>query len=329
MLGARADPTARPPCSIPTSAPPDERSLLLRSDIKLTHVNRARRTLVTAATCAGLAFGMVATTGLAIAAPVSLPDASASSFSGPSSSVPVSTAPTLDAVSTGADTALDGAQAALSDASAVQADVAATGLPLSIGDASIDTTTLQDAVDRLTSRDLLPVLLVPALSQNAETETERVSTRVAEVRGSLEQAKAEKAAADAAAEAQRQAEAAAAAEAQRQADAAAALARVNTPDGAKAYAAQLASEKYGWGSDQFSCLSSLWTKESGWNYQAYNNDGGATGIPQALPGSKMATFGADWQTNAATQIAWGLDYISRGYGTPCSAWGHSQAMNWY
>ncbi len=43
----------------------------------------------------------------------------------------------------------------------------------------------------------------------------------------------------------------------------------------------------------------------------------------------MASFGADWQTNAATQIAWGLDYISRGYGTPCSAWGHSQAMNWY
>ncbi len=152
---------------------------------------------------------------------------------------------------------------------------------------------------------------------------------MAEVKGSLDKAKADKAAADAAAEAQRQAEAAAAAEAQRQADAAAALARVNTPEGARAYASQLMAEKYGWGSDQFSCLSSLWNKESGWNYQAYNNDGGATGIPQALPGSKMASFGADWQTNAATQIAWGLDYISRGYGTPCSAWGHSQAMNWY
>ncbi len=301
--------------------------------MKLVRVHRARRTLVTAATCAGLALGLVATTGLAMAAPVSLPDASASSFAAPGSAVTISSAPTLGDVTTGADSAMTDAQAALASATAVQADVASTGLPLSIGDASVDTSALQDAVDRLGSSDLLPVLLVPALSQNAQAETDRVSARVAEVQGSLDQAKAEKAAADAAAEAQRQAEKAAAeaaaAEAQRQAEAAEALARVNTPAGAKDYAAQLAAEKYGWGSDQFSCLVSLWTKESGWNYQAYNNDGGATGIPQALPGSKMSSFGADWQTNAATQIAWGLDYIDRGYGTPCSAWGHSQAVNWY
>ena len=312
---------------------PDERAPtkvvpLLRSDVKLLHVNRARRTLATAATCAGLALGMVATTGLAMAAPVSLPDASASSFSSPGSALPLTSAPTLEAVTTGADSALDAAHGALASASAVEADVAATGLPLAIGDASIDTAALQDAVDRLGSSDLLPVLIVPALSQNAQTETERVTARVATVQQSLDQAKAEKAAADAAAEAKRQEEAAAAAEAQRQKEAAEALARVNTPDGARAYAAQLASSKYGWGSDQFSCLSSLWNKESGWNYQAYNPSG-ATGIPQSLPGSKMATFGADWQTNAATQIAWGLDYISRGYGTPCSAWSHSQATNWY
>lgn len=301
---------------------------MLRSDLKLAHVHRARRTLVTAATCAGLAFGLVATTGLAIAAPTSLPDASASSFSAPGTAAPVSTAPTLDAISTGAATATSAAQAALSSATAVEADVATTGLPLSIGDASIDTSALQDAVERLDSTDLLPVLLVPALSQNAQAETERVTARVAQVQGSLDEAKAAKAAADAAAEAQRQAEAAAAAEAQRQADAAAMLARVNTPDGARDYAAQLSAQKYGWGSDQFSCLSSLWQKESGWDYQAYNSSG-ATGIPQSLPGSKMASFGDDWQTNAATQIAWGLDYISRGYGTPCSAWGHSQSVNWY
>ncbi|KQR20798.1 hypothetical protein [Microbacterium sp. Leaf151] len=302
---------------------------MLRSDVKLLHVHRARRTLVTAATCAGLAFGLVATAGLAVAAPLSIPDASASSFSAPGTAVPVTNAPTLDAVITGASSARNDAESTLSNADTVRADVASTGLPLSIGDASIDTAALEDAVARLGSTDLLPVLLVPALSQNAQTEVARVSARVAEVQSSLDQAKAEKAAADAAAEAQRQAEAAAAAEAQRQAEAAEALARVNTPDGARAYAAQLASEKYGWGSDQFSCLSSLWNKESGWNYQAYNDDGGATGIPQALPGSKMATFGADWQTNAATQIAWGLDYIDRGYGTPCSAWGHSQSVNWY
>jgi hypothetical protein len=74
---------------------------------------------------------------------------------------------------------------------------------------------------------------------------------------------------------------------------------------------------------------SLWSKESGWNYQAYNDSSGATGIPQALPGSKMASAGSDWQSSASTQIAWGLGYISSVYGTPCSAWGHSQSTNWY
>ena len=91
----------------------------------------------------------------------------------------------------------------------------------------------------------------------------------------------------------------------------------------------LSEKKYGWGDGQFSCLESLWTKESSWNYQAYNGSSGATGIPQSLPGDKMASFGADWQTNATTQIAWGLDYIQRAYGTPCAAWGHSQATDWY
>jgi hypothetical protein len=120
--------------------------------------------------------------------------------------------------------------------------------------------------------------------------------------------------------------AAAAAEA---AQSAAALAQANTPDGARATARQMASDRFGWGEDQFSCLNSLWQKESGWDYRAYNAGGGATGIPQALPGSKMASAGSDWQTVAATQISWGLGYIADVYGTPCSAWGHSQAVNWY
>jgi hypothetical protein len=84
----------------------------------------------------------------------------------------------------------------------------------------------------------------------------------------------------------------------------------------------------GWGGDQFSCLVSLWSKESGWRTDAANSSG-AYGIPQALPGSKMASAGADWQTNPATQISWGLGYIAGVYGTPCSAWAHSQAYNWY
>ncbi|MCE1179182.1 MAG: hypothetical protein LWW86_09185 [Micrococcales bacterium] len=86
---------------------------------------------------------------------------------------------------------------------------------------------------------------------------------------------------------------------------------------------------HGWGEDQFSCLNSLWMKESGWNFRATNPSSGAYGIPQSLPGSKMATFGSDWQTNPVTQIKWGLDYIKGRYGTPCAAWGHSQSVNWY
>jgi resuscitation-promoting factor RpfB len=85
----------------------------------------------------------------------------------------------------------------------------------------------------------------------------------------------------------------------------------------------------GWGADQFSCLDSLWTRESNWSVTADNPTSSAYGIPQALPGSKMATAGADWATNPATQITWGLDYIAGRYGTPCGAWGHSQSVGWY
>lgn len=85
----------------------------------------------------------------------------------------------------------------------------------------------------------------------------------------------------------------------------------------------------GWGDSQFSCLDSLWTKESGWRWNADNPTSDAYGIPQALPGSKMASVGGDWATNPTTQIKWGLNYIAGRYGTPCSAWAQSQAVNWY
>ncbi len=85
----------------------------------------------------------------------------------------------------------------------------------------------------------------------------------------------------------------------------------------------------GWTGSQWTCLESLWTKESGWNHRAENPSSGAYGIPQALPGSKMGSAGSDWATNPATQIEWGLGYIAGRYGTPCGAWSHSQANNWY
>ncbi|MBG0561657.1 lytic transglycosylase domain-containing protein [Actinoplanes aureus] len=80
---------------------------------------------------------------------------------------------------------------------------------------------------------------------------------------------------------------------------------------------------------QFPCLDKLWKKESGWNYKATNRSSGAYGIPQALPGSKMASAGDDWKTNPATQIEWGLGYIKGRYGSPCGAWEHSQNVGWY
>ena len=86
---------------------------------------------------------------------------------------------------------------------------------------------------------------------------------------------------------------------------------------------------YGWGQDQMGCLISLWNRESGWNVYASNPSSGAYGIPQSLPGYKMASAGADWRTNPATQIRWGLGYIRSTYGSPCGAWGHSQATGWY
>jgi len=85
---------------------------------------------------------------------------------------------------------------------------------------------------------------------------------------------------------------------------------------------------FGWSSGEFGCLVSLWNLESGWNVYA-SNPSGAYGIPQALPGSKMASAGPDWQSNAATQIRWGLGYIKSLYGSPCGAWSHEQATGWY
>jgi hypothetical protein len=86
---------------------------------------------------------------------------------------------------------------------------------------------------------------------------------------------------------------------------------------------------FGWSSGQFSCLDPLWTHESGWSVTAENAGSGAYGIPQALPGSKMAADGSDWQTDATTQVKWGLEYIQGTYGSPCAAWSHEEADGWY
>jgi len=103
---------------------------------------------------------------------------------------------------------------------------------------------------------------------------------------------------------------------------------VNNVAAAQAFAgAQLAA--MGFGGGEMNCLVLLWNRESGWRTNAYNESSGAYGIPQSLPGSKMANYGADWRTNYQTQIMWGLIYIQGRYGSPCGAWAHSEAVNWY
>lgn len=173
---------------------------------------------------------------------------------------------------------------------------------LAAADGKVDASGLQASVASLGDYEKLPIDDIVQKTRETKSQVEQTAAAAAEF------------------DRAQQAQAAAAAEA---------LAQANTPAGAKAFAQELAASQYGWGADQFSCLVNLWGKESGWDYRAMNPSSGATGIPQSLPGSKMATAGADWQTSAATQIRWGLDYISRGYGAPCSAWAHSQSVNWY
>ena len=87
--------------------------------------------------------------------------------------------------------------------------------------------------------------------------------------------------------------------------------------------------KNNWGRDQYSCLVALWERESNWRWDAMNKSSGAYGIPQSLPGRKMAEMGADWATNPETQVRWGISYIKSRYGAPCGAMAHSNKFNWY
>lgn len=143
-------------------------------------------------------------------------------------------------------------------------------------------------------------------------------------------AAAKQTAATAAAQAAASAQAAANAAAQKQSQQQTRQTSASAPaSGTPEQIAQAMLSQFGWSSDQMSCLEPLWQRESGWEVSAYNAGSGAYGIPQALPGSKMASAGSDWQTSAATQIKWGLGYIQQIYGSPCAAWSHEEADGWY
>lgn len=91
----------------------------------------------------------------------------------------------------------------------------------------------------------------------------------------------------------------------------------------QAIAAQLVSPS------QLGCFDSVINRESGWDVHATNPSSGAYGLPQALPGSKMASEGADWQYNPRTQLRWALKYMNGTYGSPCGAWSHEINYGWY
>ncbi|WP_205783776.1 lytic transglycosylase domain-containing protein [Microbacterium sp. 10M-3C3] len=294
----------------------------------------------------GLALGVICAAAMTGTAPA--PQASAqpqlASFALASYQAPVEVQPALtpeaDAAAE-AQAALTAAGTAVQAAATVQSDIAASGLDVGDPNPTVDVAALQTAVDRLENADELPAPFVPALTEDVAELVASVDNRVASLRGSLdgaiERKKAEEAAA-AAEKARQEAEAAAAAAAKKAAPVSrgsgnsapvpvVAATGDNSPAGAQATARGMLASR-GWGDDQFSCLVSLWNKESGWRVNA-SNPSGAYGIPQALPGSKMSSAGADWQTSAATQISWGLGYISGRYGDPCGAWNHSQSVGWY
>ncbi|NEK58674.1 lytic transglycosylase domain-containing protein [Geodermatophilus sabuli] len=180
----------------------------------------------------------------------------------------------------------------------------------------------------------------------SRSEREAAEASAAQAQAAAEQAEldrqaaereaAERAAAEAAAreEAERQAaEAAARAEAEREAaEAAAAAPRSSGSSGAAAPAAQGSFKEYAvakvGSAQQFSCLENLWGKESGWNPNAQNPSSTAYGIPQFL-NSTWAGTGIAKTSDGYRQIDAGLIYIENRYGSPCAAWAHSQANNWY
>lgn len=190
----------------------------------------------------------------------------------------------------------------------------------------------------LAGEGLTTLTKTSAAISKAKAEKRAAERAEAERKAAEERAAAERAAAERAAQ-QRAAEQAASRSSERQAPAPsqpsqpapapAPAPAPPPPSGDSRSIARSMLGNYGWGDDQWGCLNSLWQRESGWNHRAMNPSSGAYGIPQSLPGSKMASAGADWQTNPATQIRWGLGYIKGRYGNPCGAWAHSERVGWY
>ena len=199
---------------------------------------------------------------------------------------------------------------------------------------------MADAVAELFEVD--HILTAPVVDLKAEEELKSVEEKAKEeeeARKKAEEEARQKAAEEEAArlEAERKAQEAAAleearrleAEKKAQEEAARVVSSNQSVAALQEYAHGLVINTYGWSEADFVALVNLWNRESGWGVTAGNPSSGAYGIPQSLPGNKMASEGADWASNGETQIRWGLKYILSTYGSPSNAWGHFLSHNWY
>ncbi|MGV9194266.1 hypothetical protein ACQ143_07965 [Microbacterium sp. MC2] len=307
--------------------------------------NRSRRHALTPLTWAtGLALAAtVVVTGIPGSAPAQADGGAAPTTTAPVMATVAFTASEEEVAQPDSESAqaLAAATAALAEAKSTVTEVKAVAdkADLDLGDVeiAIDTDELASLTDELRTIQRMSHLFIPHMTDDTVSETTRVTGAIDDLQQALTDAQEKKAAEEAArkaAEAKAKAEreaaekAAAATERSAAAPSPASGSRQYSGGDARAIARDMLAQR-GWGDDQFQCLDALWSRESGWNYQAYNASSGAFGIPQALPGSKMASAGSDWQTNPATQIRWGLGYIDGRYGTPCGAWSHSQSHGWY
>ncbi|UXY17926.1 lytic transglycosylase domain-containing protein [Streptomyces cynarae] len=218
---------------------------------------------------------------------------------------------------------------------AVASATAVTAVGSVVGVASADTQQSNDA--EATSADTTLLADIPAGLQ-AQVQSASL-TQQADAQAVAADASAKKGAEEAARKAAAQtavAKKAAAQEAEERAEAKAAANRDSARDASSfpvrssyTFAQIQAMARQMVATDQFQCFSNIVDHESGWNYHAVNASSGAYGLFQALPAGKYASAGADWQTNPATQIKWGLNYMNTSYGSPCQAWSFWQANHWY
>ncbi|GAA1427616.1 hypothetical protein GCM10009616_05270 [Microlunatus lacustris] len=263
---------------------------------------------------------------------------------------------------TGAAVAGLGSPAATGAAVAVPAPVStsapAGGDPSVSASVAAERAARQAALDRSTTRDqLVRTAVEQALQREAAltAQSRSIDVEQAEIiadkkaAAAAAKARKEKARAEAVAEAEARAEAAreeaarekaAAARAKAEAEAAAAAEQARSERvRAQGYepgttdpremARQILQNRFGYGAEEFGCFDDVIIRESGWRVDATNPSSGAYGIPQALPGSKMASAGSDWRTNPATQIIWAVGYMDDRYGSPCAAWSFKSANDWY